>query len=143
MELQRVQIGGNLFVGFGFEWKDFAEAHNVGIGQVVVFTLVARSRFLVQIYKSGKPSSFPKPATKPQTPSASAPPTGVPPPLLYEDDDDDIVGVCTAQDSLIAKASSNLANGTLPSKLKAEEVILESISKTGSSYTWSSTLQSR
>ena len=45
----RVKIGGNKFVGFGFEWKDFAQLHNIGIDQRIVFTLVRNSRFLVQI----------------------------------------------------------------------------------------------
>ena len=79
-------------------WRDFAQAHNIGIGQVIVFTLVARSRFLVQIYKLGNPSSK---ATKPQTSAnveleqARAVPPLVTPKVEV---DDDIIEVCAAQD---------------------------------------------
>lgn len=52
--IHSVNIGGNHNEGFGFEWKSFAQMYNVANGQLVVFTLVARSRFLVQIYEVGK-----------------------------------------------------------------------------------------
>lgn len=31
-EVCRVKIGGNFFVGFGFDWRDFVELYNIGIG---------------------------------------------------------------------------------------------------------------
>ena len=55
----RVTIAGNIFVGFGFEWGAFVEANDVGIGQLVVFTVVARDRFLVQVYEVGRDYPIP------------------------------------------------------------------------------------
>lgn len=60
-ERHQVQIGGNRFVGFGFEWRDFAQAHNIAFQELVVFTLVARSQFKVQIYRLRHP--YPHTAT--------------------------------------------------------------------------------
>jgi len=41
-KMHHVRIGGNYFVGYGFEWKDFAQAHDIVVGDKVVFTLVSR-----------------------------------------------------------------------------------------------------
>ncbi|CAM6106008.1 unnamed protein product [Calypogeia fissa] len=38
-------------VGYGFEWYNFANSHNVGMGDQIVFTLMSKSRFLLQVYK--------------------------------------------------------------------------------------------
>lgn len=52
---KRLKIGGNVHVGFRFEWKEFAIAHSIEIGHVVVFTLTPKSRILVKVYKNGSP----------------------------------------------------------------------------------------
>ncbi|KAG0625014.1 hypothetical protein M758_2G021200 [Ceratodon purpureus] len=109
-EVYRVKIGGNNFVGFGFEWRDFVQAHNIGIGQTVVFTLVRNSRFLVQIYK---------PSVEQACPALIAPKVEV------EDDDDDIE-ICQAQDWMAAKASrSSTTYPVLASEVKVEHVFSE------------------
>lgn len=127
-EVCRVKIGGNLFVGFGFDWRDFAESHNIGIGQVIVFTLVARSRFLVQIYKPGNPSSI---APKSQTSASVEVEQGrnVHAPVAPKVEDDDDIEVCVAEDWLEAKASrSKAANPILPCYVKVEKVFSETSS---------------
>lgn len=46
-------VGSDIaFVGYGFEWYNFASSHNVRMGDQVVFTLMEKSRFLVQVYTS-------------------------------------------------------------------------------------------
>jgi hypothetical protein len=57
--VHRVTIAGNIHVGFGFEWRAFANMMNINIGQLVVFTVMARDRFLVQVYEVGKQYSIP------------------------------------------------------------------------------------
>jgi hypothetical protein len=126
-EEHRVKIWGNNFVGFGFEWRDFAQSHNIGIGQIIVFTLVRNSRFLVQIYKTGNPSST---ATKAQTSievEQTCPlRTQVAPKVEDDDDDDDDIEICVAGDWLAAKASkSNMTYPILASKVKVENVFSE------------------
>jgi len=47
-----MKVGGNAFVGFGFEWREFIQGYDVKLGQTIaVFTLLSRSRFLIQVYE--------------------------------------------------------------------------------------------
>jgi hypothetical protein len=75
-------VGSDIaIVGYGFEWYEFASSRNVGMGDQVVFTLMEKSRFLVQVYRAN-----PVPLA----------------PVKVEQDGD--VQVAAAQDWLLAKA---------------------------------------
>lgn len=117
--VHRVKVGGN---NFGFEWRDFAQSHKIDIGQIIVFTLVRNSRFLVQIYKPGNLAPV---ATNPQTSvevEQTCPVRLQVAPQVEDDDDDDDIEICAAQDWLAAKASKiNMTCPVLASKVKVEK----------------------
>lgn len=122
-EKHRAKIGGNRRVGYWLEWRDFAQTLDIGIGQVIVFTLVETCEFLVQIYKLGNPSSI---ATNGQVQTA------VPPLVTPKVEGDDDVEIGEAQDWLAAKVAKNAINPVIfPLKVKVEKVFSETSSAQG------------